>query len=123
MDIESEILETFAWKGNVLVYRKSGKRVKRPRFGFVAFKGRLWRSSEIIGVLLMERHDARISSSFEMARNFPDLKISKQEAIMSNLTIYRTGRTCKRGHASWRFVSNGACLVCCGKLQNYETDA
>lgn len=122
MSNDSEILEAFAWKGNVLVHRKTGKRVKRPRMGFVAFKGRLLKASFVIGILLQERVDGRLSASMEMARNFPDLKISKQEASGLNLTIYRTGRRCKYGHASWRYLSNGACLTCCGKLPNYEPD-
>lgn len=119
MSIENEIHDAFAWKGNVLVHKKTGKRVKRPRMGFVAFKGRLWKASYVIGVLLQEKVDGRVSTSMEMARNFPDLKISKKEAVGMNLTIYRTGRACKYGHASWRYVSNGACLQCCGKLPNH----
>ena len=123
MSYENDVLEAFAWKGNVLVHRSTGKRVKRPRMGFVAVNGRLRKASEIIGILLREKRDGRTSASFEMARNFPDLKISKKEAAGMNLTIYRTGRACKYGHASWRFVSNGACLACCGKLPNYEPNA
>lgn len=123
MSVKSEILEKFNLKGNLLVHRATGKRVKRPKFGFVAFKGRLWKSSDIIGVLLTESRDRRVSSSMEMARNFPELKISKAEAEIAKLTIYRTGRRCKYGHASWRFLSNSACLVCCGKLRDHEPDA
>lgn len=116
MSFENDVLEAFAWKGNVLVHRISGASVKRPRMGFVAFKGRLRKTSEIIAILMKEKVDGRVSTSMEMARNFPDLKISKKEAVEMSLTIYRTGRSCKHGHTSWRFVSNGACLACCGKL-------
>lgn len=116
MDVNLEIIETFDYVGNVLVYRKTKKRVPRPRVGHVAFRGKLWKASEIIRTVMQNRKDGRISASFEMARSFPELRILRKEAEALGLTIYRTGRKCKYGHASWRFVSNGACLTCCGKL-------
>lgn len=116
MDAEQQILETFDYVNNILIYRKSRKKVPRPRAGYVAFLGKLWKTSEIIRTVISEKKDRRQSASFDMARQFPELKVSRKEAEGLGLTIYRTGRACKRGHQSWRFVSNGACLTCYGKL-------
>lgn len=46
----------------------------------------------------------------------PDMVISKEDAAAAGLSTYRTGEPCKRGHTSWRYVSNGGCLVCMGKI-------
>jgi hypothetical protein len=46
----------------------------------------------------------------------PDLIISLEDAKAAGLTVYRTGKPCRRGHASWRYISNGGCLVCMGKI-------
>lgn len=46
----------------------------------------------------------------------PDLIISREDARAFGMVVYRTGQPCKRGHASFRYVSNGGCLVCMGRL-------
>jgi hypothetical protein len=39
-------------------------------------------------------------------------KISRKEALASNLSKYFTGKLCKQGHISERYASNGACVQC-----------
>lgn len=38
--------------------------------------------------------------------------ISRDEAHRLGLTVYRTGKPCKRGHTGLRYVSTGACVGC-----------
>ena len=38
--------------------------------------------------------------------------ISRDEAHRRGLTVYRTGKPCKRGHTGLRYVSTGACAEC-----------
>lgn len=46
----------------------------------------------------------------------PDMVISRSDATAMGLKAYRTGEPCRRGHKSWRYVSNGGCLECIGKI-------
>jgi len=42
----------------------------------------------------------------------PDAIISRDAAIMLGLKMYRTGKPCRRGHKSFRFVANNGCSAC-----------
>jgi len=41
-----------------------------------------------------------------------DLIIDKNTAASMGLTVFRTGRPCRRGHVGWRYVNGSACLSC-----------
>lgn len=43
---------------------------------------------------------------------FPNMIISRDEAAAIGWATYRTGDPCKRGHITWRYVSNGGCIDC-----------
>jgi hypothetical protein len=43
--------------------------------------------------------------------------ISRAEAKAAGLRFYRTGKECKYGHSSDRFVINGSCVVCQERLK------
>lgn len=45
-----------------------------------------------------------------------DQTLDRSVAREMGLKIYRTGKPCKRGHIDWRYVSNGGCLKCMGKV-------
>lgn len=40
------------------------------------------------------------------------LKISRQDAARLGRKTYRTGKPCKNGHDSFRYVSTGQCVAC-----------
>jgi hypothetical protein len=42
--------------------------------------------------------------------------ITRAEAKVAGLRLYRTGKECKHGHSSERFTDNGACTECARKL-------
>lgn len=42
----------------------------------------------------------------------PDTIIDWSTAKAMNLTAYRTGRQCNKGHAEWRYVSTRGCITC-----------
>lgn len=113
---EEFIRSTFVFRGNLLLWKSTGLKVPRVSPGKIRLKGKLWRVRDIIAVLLKDLRDGRNSSSFEMAREFPDMIIRQKDAPLLGLTIYRTGKPCKYGHKSWRFVSSGACVACRGLL-------
>lgn len=91
-------------------------------------KGEIWYQPEP-GDLCLNGHNAprRVNNGSCMTcegyepkpapiwKTSPDLIISREDAKARGLTVYRTGQPCKRGHADWRYVSNGGCLVCMGK--------
>lgn len=39
-------------------------------------------------------------------------KVSKEEAIERGLSLYWTGKPCRKGHMDFRYVANGNCLTC-----------
>jgi hypothetical protein len=45
-----------------------------------------------------------------------DQVLERNTAREMGLKIFRTGKPCRRGHVAWRYVSNGGCLVCMGKV-------
>lgn len=47
--------------------------------------------------------------------------ITRKEAKAQNLTRYFTGKPCKHGHNSERFVSNGECVYCHDVRKGYIT--
>jgi hypothetical protein len=59
--------------------------------------------------------EVQINATTEMMLSNPDMLISREEAKMAGLTVYRTGNYCKRGHNDWRYVSTGNCLECLKK--------
>lgn len=110
------IKELIYLKNHLLTFINSDKRVPRIRLGYVRLLGKVWPTRELIGVLLEDAFDRRVTASFEMARSLPQMEISRKAAKILGLTIYRTGRPCFKGHDSWRYVSSGACVACRGLL-------
>lgn len=53
-----------------------------------------------------------VSATALMMRNNPDMVISREDARSLDMTVYRTGEPCSRGHTSWRYVSTGNCIPC-----------
>lgn len=60
--------------------------------------------------------DRRASGPGPIWKTSPDLIISRDDARAFGMGVYRTGEPCKRGHNSFRYVSNGGCLVCMGRI-------
>jgi rRNA maturation protein Nop10 len=56
--------------------------------------------------------DARRSPSQTFAKENPDFILSRESAVDLGFTLFRTGESCRRGHAGWRYVSTGNCLEC-----------
>lgn len=109
------IREKLVWKRNLILWKSSGERVPRVAPGYIRLNGKVWQSREVLAVLLADKTvDRRHSESFNLARNFPEMTISRGDARALGLTIYRTGKPCLNGHTSWRFVSSGACVACRG---------
>lgn len=104
-------------KNHLLVWKATGKRVKRVALGYVKLAGKVWRTRDVFSVLMEESVDRRITASFEMARSLPEMEITRVDARALGLKVYRTGRPCFKGHIGWRFVSNGACITCKGLLK------
>lgn len=48
-------------------------------------------------------------------RQFPDMVISKDDAVSAGMKAFRTGNACRNGHKGWRWVSNSGCLTCQGR--------
>jgi len=48
-------------------------------------------------------------------RQWPDMVISREDAIVAGWKTYRTGKPCKYGHTGWRWVSTRGCLTCQGR--------
>lgn len=110
------IRNVYALKNNLIVWKATGKKVKRFRVGWIKVNGVLRRTSDIIAVLLTDMADRRRTISFDMARTSPELVLSKVEAEAAGLKLFRTGKLCVNGHDSWRFVSSGGCVKCKGLL-------
>ena len=47
-----------------------------------------------------------------MMRDNPDMLLSKKDAKMYGLKVYRTGDECKKGHKAFRYVTTGNCIGC-----------
>jgi hypothetical protein len=60
-------------------------------------------------------NNTQINENTQMMANNPDMLVSLDEAKMTGLTVYRTGKYCKRGHNAWRYVSTGNCVECLKK--------
>lgn len=45
-------------------------------------------------------------------RESPDLIVSRIEAARMGLKVYRTGESCRQGHAGFRYVKGGRCVSC-----------
>lgn len=56
--------------------------------------------------------DRRSTAESELMRSQPDAIITKKQAKSMGLKIYRTGKPCKNGHTSWRYVSTNSCIDC-----------
>lgn len=41
-----------------------------------------------------------------------DMELSKEDAELVDMKIYRTGKPCSKGHTGWRYVSTGNCIDC-----------
>lgn len=54
----------------------------------------------------------RESATTVMMRTNPDMVISREDARSLDMTVYRTGEACSRGHEGWRYVSTGNCIDC-----------
>lgn len=52
------------------------------------------------------------SADVEMALAAPDMLLSKEDARLLGLKVYRTGGACQNGHRGWRYTSTGNCLDC-----------
>lgn len=52
------------------------------------------------------------SETSKLMRDFPDMEISKEDAYLIGMNVYRTGMPCRKGHKSWRYISSGACVTC-----------
>ena len=52
----------------------------------------------------------RLSHTF--MRDHPETVINRDDAVMLGLSVFRTGKPCKRGHRAFRYVSTGACIEC-----------
>lgn len=52
------------------------------------------------------------SATTVMMRTNPDMIISRENARSLDMTVYRTGEACSRGHKGWRYVSTGNCIDC-----------
>lgn len=57
-------------------------------------------------------NDQRETPDSIMMRENPDMVISRADAESLDMKVYRTGTTCKHGHAAWRYVSTGNCIEC-----------
>jgi len=64
------------------------------------------RCSECAGI------DTQPSADAVMMEQCPDMVLTRKEARLADLSVYRTGKPCKRGHTGWRYVSTGACIDC-----------
>ncbi len=42
----------------------------------------------------------------------PDMVIEREAARALGFKIFRTGKPCRRGHNTWRYVTTGGCLDC-----------
>lgn len=115
-NVKTAIKELVYLKNHLLTYKTNDRRVPRIALGYVKLLGKVWRTRDVIAVLMEDAVDRRISASFELARSLPDMEISRQAAIVLGMSIYRTGRPCFKGHAGWRYVSSGACVACRGLL-------
>ena len=49
--------------------------------------------------------------------------ISKKDAVAKGLATFYTGKVCKRGHDSYRYVKNGACSTCVKLANGRPVDA
>lgn len=56
--------------------------------------------------------DARQTAESVMMRDCPDLVMSKADAELFGLKVYRTGKECNKGHKAYRYVSTGTCIKC-----------
>lgn len=56
--------------------------------------------------------DRRATAESELMRDQPDMILSKKQAKAMGLKVYRTGRPCKNGHTSWRYISTNSCIDC-----------
>ena len=58
--------------------------------------------------------DTRATPASIYARQNPDALLTKEAAKLLGFPLYRTGKTCHRGHTDWRYVSTGNCKGCQG---------
>jgi len=56
--------------------------------------------------------DGRQTETSQMMRDNPDMVISRSDARVLGMSVYRTGQPCKRGHTGWRYVSTSGCIEC-----------
>lgn len=56
--------------------------------------------------------DARRSISQIYAAEHPDAIMDKETAKFFGLKLYRTGKSCNRGHMGWRYISTNNCVEC-----------
>jgi len=47
-----------------------------------------------------------------MMRDNPDMIITRNDAKLYGLKVYRTGKECKKGHKAFRYVTTGNCIDC-----------
>lgn len=52
------------------------------------------------------------NSTAVLMRENADMILSKEDAELVGLKVYRTGKECINGHTGWRYVSTGNCLDC-----------
>lgn len=52
------------------------------------------------------------SETTVMMRDNPDMIISKADAKLYELKVYREGNECKKGHKAFRYVTTGNCIDC-----------
>ena len=48
----------------------------------------------------------------QMMLDNPDMVLSKSDAKLCGLKVYRSGNECKNGHKAWRYVTTSNCIEC-----------
>lgn len=75
---------------------------KRPHYGV-----------KTLGKCYECQHDKKQPSETTiMMRDNPDMIISKADAKLYELKVYREGTECKKGHKAFRYVTTGNCIDC-----------
>lgn len=59
-----------------------------------------------------QTRDGCLSPTSKMMLSNPDMIITRDDARDVDMTVYRTGEKCRRGHVGWRYVSTGNCIEC-----------
>jgi hypothetical protein len=63
-------------------------------------------------IMARQKEKLSITDGSRIRWDYPDMILTRKDAVTFGFTVYRTGEPCKRGHTGWWRVGGSRCIEC-----------